>query len=89
MPIRLSREEVMAIKVLGQRGVAKRGIARTLGVAEGTIRYRLRRAAEGSTYRIEYVWDALGRLSSVRSLQWPGGEENIGNELEADYPDSG
>jgi transposase len=45
MERRLRTEEVMAIEVLAERGVGKRAIARTLGVAESSVRYRLSRAA--------------------------------------------
>jgi transposase len=39
----------MTIGVLAERGVSKRGIARTLGVAESSVRYRLARAASGAS----------------------------------------
>ena len=48
MERRLRKEEVMTIEVLAERGVAKRAIARTLGVAESSVRYRLARAASGA-----------------------------------------
>lgn len=48
MDRRLTREEGMAIKVLAERGVPKRAIARQLGVAESSVRYRLAREASGA-----------------------------------------
>ena len=48
MPCRLRGEEVVTIQVLAEKGVSHCGIARTLGVNEGTVRYPLRRAAEGA-----------------------------------------
>ncbi len=42
----LQAEEVMTIEVLARRGVAKRAIARQLGVSEGAVRYQLAKAAE-------------------------------------------
>lgn len=38
----------MTIRVLAERGTSHCQIARTLGVTEGTVRYHLRRAAEGA-----------------------------------------
>jgi len=43
---RLRREEVMTIKVLRERGVSQRAIARQLGVPENAVRYRLQRLAK-------------------------------------------
>jgi transposase len=43
---RLRREEVVTIEVLAERGVPGRAIARTLGVDEKTVRYRLARLRE-------------------------------------------
>jgi transposase len=48
MERRLRKEEVMTIEVLAERGVPRRAIARTLGVAESSVRYRLSRAASGA-----------------------------------------
>jgi len=39
---RLTKEEVMTIRVLEEKGVSKRSIARQLGVSEGTVRYQLK-----------------------------------------------
>jgi len=48
MPLRLSEEEVVTIRVLAAKGQNHCQIARTVGVTEGTVRYHLRRAAEGA-----------------------------------------
>ncbi len=48
MPCRLRREEVVTIGVLADKGKSKISIARTLGVVEGTVRYHLKRAANGA-----------------------------------------
>ncbi|MHC4067492.1 MAG: IS21 family transposase [Planctomycetota bacterium] len=45
---RLSQEEVVTIGVLKAKGMPQREIARQLGVTEGAVRYRLRRAADGA-----------------------------------------
>ena len=48
MPVRLSEEEVVTIGVLADKGKNHCKIARTIGVSEGTVRYHLRRQAEGA-----------------------------------------
>jgi transposase len=48
MSQRLSQEEVVTIGVLTAKGKNHCEIARTLGVSEGTVRYHLRRQAEGA-----------------------------------------
>lgn len=45
---RLRQEEVVTIRVLAEKGQNHCEIARTVGVTEGTVRYHLRRAAEGA-----------------------------------------
>lgn len=47
MPCTLTREEVMTIRVLSQKGLPKRQIAREIGVTESTIRYHVRRGESG------------------------------------------
>jgi transposase len=44
----LTREQIVTIEVLQQRGQSQSQTARTLGVSEGTVRYHLRRAREGA-----------------------------------------
>lgn len=48
MPVRLSKEEVVTIRVLADRGQTNCEIARTVGVTESTVRYHLKRAREGA-----------------------------------------
>lgn len=48
MPVRLSQEEVVTIRVLASKGQNHCEIARTVGVTESTVRYHLRRAREGT-----------------------------------------
>ena len=48
MPKRLREEEVVTIRVLAEKGQNHCEIARTVGVTESTVRYHLRRAAEGA-----------------------------------------
>jgi transposase len=46
MPVKLSPEECVALTTLKTKGQPNAQIARTLGVSEGTVRYRLRRRAD-------------------------------------------
>ena len=46
MPCRLSKEEIVALRVLGGKNMKRTEIAATLGVSEGTVRYHLKRQAE-------------------------------------------
>ena len=48
MPVRLSQEEVVTIRVLASKGQNHFEIARTVGVTESTVRYHLQRAAAGA-----------------------------------------
>lgn len=48
MPVRLRKEEIVTIRVLAERGQNHCEIARTVGVTESTVRYHLRRGAEGA-----------------------------------------
>ena len=45
MPCRLSKEEIVALRVLGEKKMKKTKIAAMLGVSEGTVRYHLKRQA--------------------------------------------
>lgn len=45
---RLRREEIVTIQVLAEKGQNHCQIARALGVTEGTVRYHLKRQAEGA-----------------------------------------
>jgi transposase len=67
---RLTREEVVTIQVLSDRQVPNREVARTLGVTEGTVRYHLRRQAEGAQDgRARQVPRAAG-LAAVIDAWW-------------------
>ena len=46
---KLTREQVVTIQVLHQRGQPATQTARLLGVTEGTVRYHRRRALQGAT----------------------------------------
>lgn len=48
MPVRLSKEEIVTIRVLAEKGQNHCEIARTVGVTESTVRYHLKRAAQGA-----------------------------------------
>ena len=45
---KLTREQIVTIAVLQQRGQSQCQTARILGVSEGAVRYHLRRAREGT-----------------------------------------
>ena len=45
---KLTREQIVTIEVLQQRGQSQCQTARILGVSEGSVRYHLRRAREGA-----------------------------------------
>jgi transposase len=46
---KLTREQLVTIEVLQERGQSHRQTAHLLGVSEGAVRYHLRRASEGAT----------------------------------------
>lgn len=48
MAMKLGKDEIMTVRVLKSKGESNREIARTMGVAEGTVRYHLSRAAAGA-----------------------------------------
>ena len=45
---KLTREQIVTIEVLQERGQSQCQTARILGVSEGAVRYHLRRAREGA-----------------------------------------
>ena len=45
---KLTREQIVTIEVLQQRGQSQSRTARILGVSEGAVRYHLRRARDGA-----------------------------------------
>jgi transposase len=71
MSRRLREEEVMTMQVLHERGCSKRAIARTLGVDEKAVRYRLQRLRDGvldgrrdKPFRAEAVAEAIAHWFS-------------------------
>jgi len=49
MVVKLTKDEIVTLQVLAQKGQSKRAIARQLNVSEGTVRYHLRRQAASAT----------------------------------------
>ena len=63
MPCRLSREEIVAIRVLAEKGMRKTAIARRLGVTEGTVRYHVkRRGAEDGRKNKRFLAEGWARV---------------------------
>lgn len=58
---KLRKEHIVAIRVMDQQGQAHTQTAKLLGVSEGTVRYHLKRAAEGAT-------DGRGKVLLVERL---------------------
>ena len=46
---KLTKDEIVTLQVLNEKGKSKRAIARQLNVSEGTVRYHLRRQAASAT----------------------------------------
>jgi transposase len=88
---RLTREEVITIEVLHERGQPARAIARQLGVTEGTVRYRLRRRGQ-SDGRAKPFRAAAYRAVVDQWLQASGRRVNLAElheHLVAEYGYSG
>jgi transposase len=73
---RLTREEVVSIQVLASKGVARRAIARQLGVTEGAVRYHLRRRGVRDG-RGGKSWKAAERAEEVKAW-WQAKEDEGG-----------
>src|SRR4051812_6949041 len=77
----LTREQIVTIEVLQQRGQSQRETARILGVSEGAVRYHLRRARDAAAdgrskpSRIEQ----LGLADAV-ARWWHAQAEALGQE---------
>ena len=77
----LTREQIVTIEVLQQRGQSQSQTARILGVSEGAVRYHLRRVREGATdrrqkpSRIEYRG-----LAEVVAHWWQAQVEILGRQ---------
>ncbi len=74
---RLSEDEIVTVRVLEEKGQNHCAIARTLGVTEGTVRYHLRRAAEGAedgrkfkAFKVEPLAEVIAAWHDERA---PGG----------------
>lgn len=46
---KLSKDEIVTLQVLHEKGKSNRAIARQLGVSESAVRYHLRRQADGAS----------------------------------------
>ena len=46
---KLSKDEIVTLQVLGEKGKSNRAIARQLDVSEGTVRYHRRRQAQAAS----------------------------------------
>jgi transposase len=78
MARQLTPEEIVTLKVLKQRGQSNTPIARALGVAEGTVRYHVRRAdqpdgRQNKTRKAEALADAIAHW--IATNQPAPGEE--------------
>jgi transposase len=84
---KLTREQIVTIEVLQQRGQSQSQTARILGVSEGAVRYHLRRAREGTAdgrqkpSRIEQ----LGLTEAVAHW-WQAQAEILGQERPPSVP---
>lgn len=78
---KLTREQIVTIRVLHQRSQSQSETARILGVSEGAVRYHLRRAREGATdgrrkrSRIEQL-----DLAKAVAQWWQGQVEVLGQQ---------
>ena len=77
----LTREQIVTIEVLQQHGQSRRETARILGVAEGTVRYHLRRAKEAATdgRRKPSLIEQLGLVEAVAHW-WQAQAEVLGQK---------
>ncbi|MHC4934156.1 MAG: IS21 family transposase [Planctomycetota bacterium] len=90
---RLRREEVVTIQVLAEKGEAKRQIARTLGVSEGTVRYHLRRAEAGAedgrkekAFRVQGLADVIDAWWRERTEEQKNGARGAAGGASARPP---
>ena len=77
----LTREQIVTIEVLQQRGQSQCETARILGVSEGTVRYHLRRAQEAATdgRQKPSLIEQLGLVEAVAHW-WQGQVQLLGQE---------
>src|SRR5262245_48917387 len=81
MPVKFSPEEHVVLKTLKQKGQSNAQIARTLGVTEGAVRYRLPRQADQAEDRRQnksYKADPLAEVIDhfIRDGQPPRAESD-------------
>jgi transposase len=78
---KLTKEEVVTIRVLKQQRQSHCQTARTLGVSEGTVRYHLRRAAAGAAdgRKKQMLLERSG-LSSVVKEWWEEQQQLLNNK---------
>src|SRR3954451_20941689 len=77
----LTREQIVTIEVLQQRGQSQRQTARILGVSEGAVRYHLRRARDDAAdgRRKPSRIEQLGLADAVAHW-WQAQAEVLGQE---------
>ena len=78
---KLTREQIVTIEVLQQRGQSQSQTARILGVSEGAVRYRLRRARDGASdgrQKPSHI-EQLG-LDEAVAHWWRGQTQILGQE---------
>ena len=68
---KLSVEARMSIKVLTDKGVSNREVARLLGVSEGCVRYHRRRQAAGTVDGRSHQVRRQPPFSPPLTLGWP------------------
>src|SRR5947209_20294069 len=77
----LTREHIVTIEVLQQRGQSQSQTARILGVSEGAVRYHLRRARDGATDRRRKPSRVVRRdLAGVVAHWWQAQVDVLGQQ---------
>src|SRR5262249_57871019 len=78
---KLTTEQIVTIQVLHERGQSQRQTAQLLGVSEGAVRYRLRRAHDGATdgRRKPALIEQLGLTGAVAHW-WQAQVEALGKQ---------
>jgi DNA-binding CsgD family transcriptional regulator len=74
----LTKEEIVTLQTLRQKGQSGRAIARQLKVTEGTVRYHLRRKSKGAVDgRQKQSLIELGSLAGVVRHWWQAQLESL------------
>ena len=97
MPCRLSKEEIVALRVLGGKNMKRTEIAATLGVSEGTVRYHLKRQAEkaidgrqNKTQKAEAYSEVISHwVESFSGNERPVNVQELHEHLETEHGYSG